>query len=74
MRMPLQLFNSVGWKANLSESSLMNAAMRRAGLKDFGDEPWRPRLQRLLGAIEDEARTLLGDLRAKGLVEDAPRA
>lgn len=52
----LQLFNAIGWKPSLNESSLIDAAVRRAGLKDFGDEFWLPQLQRLLRAMEDEAR------------------
>lgn len=54
-RLPIRLFNWVGLAPRLSEGGLLDAAVRKTGLRDFGDESWRPALRRLLSAIDEEA-------------------
>jgi hypothetical protein len=54
--LPIRLFNFIGYKAKLDEATLMNAAMKQAGLKNFGDEYWRPNLSKLIEAIENESK------------------
>lgn len=46
----------LGIKASLAEDSLLAAARRKAGLRDFGDESFRPALLMLLRSLESEAR------------------
>jgi hypothetical protein len=55
-RWPIRLFNLVGIQAKLDEGSLLDAAVKKSGLRDFGDESWRPALRRLLAAMSEEAR------------------
>lgn len=45
-----------GVRANLDESSLLEAAEQRTGLLDFGEGDFRGPLQRLLRSVESEAR------------------
>lgn len=46
----------VGLRTHLEEESLLAAARRKAGLSDFGDEPFRPALRVLLQSLDTEAR------------------
>lgn len=55
-RLPIRLFNWAGIRTKLDEASLIDAAVKKSGLRDFGDESWRPALRRLLVALEQEAR------------------
>jgi hypothetical protein len=43
-------------RASLGEDSLVAAARRSSGLKDFADESFRDPLRRLLASLEEEAR------------------
>jgi hypothetical protein len=55
-RLPIRLFNLTGWRTKLEEGALIDAAVRKTGLRDFGDESWRPALRRLLVSLDQEAR------------------
>ena len=37
-RWPIRLFNLVGMRTKLDEGSLLDAAVKKTGLRDFGDE------------------------------------
>jgi hypothetical protein len=52
----IRAFNRHAPPARLDEASLLDAATRRTGLRNFGDESWRPGLRRLLEAIDAEGR------------------
>lgn len=56
---------NAGWRAlsrvgigrvSLDEDSLVAAARRSSGLRDFGDDSFREPLRRMLASLEDEAR------------------
>lgn len=51
-----RLLEKIGLRPVLTEESLLAAARRKAGLQDFGDESFRPALQILLTALEQESR------------------
>jgi hypothetical protein len=55
-RLPVRLFNLTGIRTKLEEGALIDAAMKKTGLRDFGDESWRPALRRLLTSLNEEAR------------------
>lgn len=55
-RLPIRLFNLSGIETKLEEGALIDAAVKRTGLRDFGDESWRPAFRRLLTALGEEAR------------------
>jgi hypothetical protein len=55
-RLPIRLFNLSGMQTKLEEGALINAAVKKSGLRDFGDETWRPALRRLLTSLNEEAR------------------
>ena len=55
-RLPIRLFNLSGIETKLEEGALIDAAVKRTGLRDFGDESWRPAFRRLLMALGEEAR------------------
>lgn len=54
--LPIRLYNKIGLRAKLDASSLIDTAVKRSGLREFGDEYWRAPFERLLIAIEEEAR------------------
>jgi hypothetical protein len=59
----------LGLSPSLDEGSLVEAARKRTGLDDLGDESFRTGLRVLLGSLEDEARlTPLGRLAARSRV------
>jgi hypothetical protein len=43
-------------QTKLEEGALIDAAVKKSGLRDFGDESWRPALRRLLTSLNEEAR------------------
>lgn len=47
---------ALGWRANLNPASLMKAAERRSGLKDWGEDDIQPALQQLCHSAATEAR------------------
>jgi hypothetical protein len=55
-RLPIRLFNLTGFQTKLEEGALIDAATKKSGLRDFGDESWRPALRRLLVSLNQEAR------------------
>lgn len=55
-RLPIRLFNLTGIRTTLAEGALIDAAVKKSGLSDFGDETWRPAFRRLLTSLNDEAR------------------
>ena len=55
-RLPIRLFNLSGIQTKLEEGALIDAAVKKSGLRDFGDETWRPALRRLLTSLNEEAR------------------
>ena len=55
-RLPIRLFNHTGIQTKLEEGALIDAATKKSGLRDFGDESWRPALRRLLTSLNEEAR------------------
>jgi hypothetical protein len=55
-RLPIRLFNLAGIRTRLEEGALIDAAVKKSGLRDFGDEAWRPALRRLLTSLNEEAR------------------
>jgi hypothetical protein len=55
-RWPIRMFNLVGVRTKLDEGALLDTAVKKSGLRDFGDESWRPALRRLLAAMAEEAR------------------
>jgi hypothetical protein len=54
--LPIQLFNRTGFQTTLEEGALIDTARKKSGLRDFGDESWRPALRRLLTSLNQEAR------------------
>jgi hypothetical protein len=52
----IRTYNRLGPLARLDEAWLLDTAVRRTALHDYGDESWRPALGRLLDAIEEEGR------------------
>ncbi|HUR13479.1 MAG TPA: sulfotransferase [Mycobacteriales bacterium] len=66
----IRTINAVGGGLHLapklSSQSLMDAAAKRTGLRDFGDEGFRTGLDVLVGSLEEEAQlTFLGRVAAK---------
>jgi hypothetical protein len=70
----VELLNRAGWllektgllRLRAGESALMDAARRRTGLADFGDDSFREPLGRLLHSLKCEARlNLMGKLAAR---------
>ena len=55
-RLPIRLFNLTGVQTQLAEGSLIDTAVKKCGLRDFGDETWRPAFRRLLTSLNEEAR------------------
>jgi len=59
-RLPIRLFNLAGIQTKLEEGALIDAAVRKSGLRDWGrdfdDDSWRPALRRLLTSLNEEAR------------------
>jgi hypothetical protein len=55
-RLPIRLFNLVGFETKLEEGALVDAAIKKSELRDFDDESWRPALRRLLVSLDQEAR------------------
>jgi hypothetical protein len=55
-RLPIRLFNLAGVRTKLEEGALIDTAVKRSGLRDFGDDSWRPALGRLLISLNEEAR------------------
>jgi hypothetical protein len=55
-RLPIRLFNFAGVQTKLEEGALIDTAVKKSGLRDFGDERWRPALRRLLTSLNQEAR------------------
>ncbi len=55
-RLPIRIFNALGVRPRLDEAALLDAAVKKSGLHDFGDESFRPALRRLVIALNEEAR------------------
>jgi hypothetical protein len=55
-RLPVRLFNLTGIQTRLEEGALIDTARKKSGLRDFGDESFRPALRRLLTSLNEEAR------------------
>jgi hypothetical protein len=55
-RLPIRLFNLTGVQTKLEEGALIDAAVKKSGLRDFGDESWRPAFRQLLTSLNEEAR------------------
>ncbi|MBW1810405.1 MAG: sulfotransferase [Deltaproteobacteria bacterium] len=51
-----KLLEHLGIRTDLDEESLMEAARRKTGLADFGDNSFRGRMRILLESVNDEAR------------------
>lgn len=79
-RAPVRMFNLIGGGlrrvgvtlVDLSAQSLCNAAMRRSGLTDFGDQSFREPLEVLVRSLETEARlNTFGRVHARGYITNA---
>ena len=55
-RLPIRLYNLSGIRTALEEGALIDAAVKKSGLRDFGDETWRPAFRRLLTSLNQEAQ------------------
>ena len=51
-----KIFSFFGVNVNMSESYIFNAARKKSGLHDFGDNSFRVPLRQLLHSIEEEAQ------------------
>ncbi len=78
-RLPIRLFNLTGIQTKLEEGALIDAAVKKSGLRGFDDDSWRPAFRRLLASLNEEARLhpwgrFISKKRLLGLLQNRLRA